>query len=486
MIGCGLILVIGLVNYGLVNSSQAAPPAINQRQTLPPVIISDDTFSPAVWTVTEEVIGSGSATVNQQLSGGNPGAFRFMSHRLPPVSGSGGNTIFVTHVYLGAHYNPYLQGEIRAIDYIEDGIILSFPFAEAFSTTQPALVQDGRLYRSPQFIRFIAQNSSHDWETRELRQLTAADFIRVGGSENEHPDFSANGGPIQFGFTRLNSRTSTLPPVPGDQDMVIDQGVDNWRVTIYRDNTHRPPQAEDDLYILDGSEGRPHDILDVMGNDSDPNFDRLKLIAVTEPTYGSARILISSVDYEAGLGSWFDTFNYTISDGALTDSARVEVYIDCACTLACLSVTAGSLSAQASDNIDLPLIYRVRDQVLKPTLDGRRYIDMYYTTNPEILVTIMTNEPLRAEAVATVELWQDNLRSLLDGDGRAVITQAQVDAIKSFLNNLSAVSSSELQQLIAGELDRLGPLDDYVGLSVKEAKSQAIGDPTLYLPLIMK
>jgi hypothetical protein len=484
MMGYGLMLVIAIINYGLLASSQAAPPAINQRQNLPPFIISDDDFSPAPWTVTEEVIGSGSATVSQRLTGGNPGAFRFMSHRLPPVSGSGGNTIFVTHVYQGAYYYPRYDGEIRAIDYVEDGVILSFPFAEAFSTTQPVLVQDGRLYRSSRFIRFVAQNSSHAWETQALRQLTAADFIRVGGSENDHPDFSVNGGPIYFGFTRNNSRTSTLPPVPGNQDMVIDQGVDNWQVIVYRDNTNRPPQAADDVYILDGSDGPPIvGFLEVLNNDSDPNFDRLDLIEVTEPTYGSASIWTSfnRIIYEAGAGSWFDTFNYTISDGALTDSARVEVYIDCAiCTLACLSITAGS------DNINLPLIYRARDQVLKPTLDGRRYIDMYYTTNPEILVTIMANEPLRTEAVATVELWQDNLRSLTDGDGSAVITQAQVDAIKSFLNNLSAVSSPELQQLIAAELGRLGPLDDYVGLTVKAAKSRAIGDPTFYLPLIIK
>ena len=85
-----------------------------------------------------------------------------------------------------------------------------------------------------------------------------------------------------------------------------------------------------------------------------------------------------------------------------------------------------------------------------------------------------------------VELWQNNLYSLVDGDGSAIITQAQVDAIKTFLTNLSAAGSAELQQLIADELARLGPLDDYVGLTVKEAKSKAIGDPITYLPLIVK
>jgi hypothetical protein len=139
-----------------------------------------------------------------------------------------------------------------------------------------------------------------------------------------------------------------------------------------------------------------------------------------------------------------------------------------------------------TDTIDLPLIYRFRDQVLKPVPHGRRFVDMYYTGNPEILVNILMSETLRTEAVAMVELWQDNLRNLTDGDGSAVITQAQVDAINSFLNHLSAVSSPGLQQRIADELNRLGSLNGYAGMTMKEAKSLAIGDPTLHLPLLVR
>jgi hypothetical protein len=178
----------------------------------------------------------------------------------------------------------------------------------------------------------------------------------------------------------------------------------------------------------------------------------------------------------------------------LTSSAQVEVLIDCACTVLCLnqlelpplasSSAAGAMTDTVTDTIDLPLIYRLRDQVLKPAPDGRRYVEVYYTRNPEILVNILKDEALRTEAVTTVELWQENLRSLVDGDGSAVITQAQVDAIESFLGDLSAVSSTELQQVITGELQRLGSLDAYVGLSMKEAKRQAIGDATHYLPLL--
>jgi hypothetical protein len=127
-------------------------------------------------------------------------------------------------------------------------------------------------------------------------------------------------------------------------------------------------------------------------------------------------------------------------------------------------------------------MYRVRDHLLTPTRDGSRYVDMYYESNPEILFTVLLNESLRAEAVATVELWQDNLRSLLDGDGSAIISQAQVEAISSFLDNLSAAGSPALQQLIAGELARLGPLDGYVGLTMRAAKAQVLGPSQVFLP----
>jgi hypothetical protein len=240
---------------------------------------------------------------------------------------------------------------------------------------------------------------------------------------------------------------------------------------------------------LDGnSHSLPLDgFFDVVGNDSDPNLDSLELVAVTEPAFGRAGILsTSTVFYSLEEAQAQDSFNYTVSDGALTASAEVAIYVDCACTVLCLNnlELPEQASTQATDPIDIPLIYRVRDQVLKRTLDGRRYVEMYYTKNPEILVNTMINASLRSDAVAGVELWQANLRSLVDGDGSAVITQAQVDALRNYLNDLAAVSSSELQQLIEAELERLGPLDDYVGLRMIEAKRKAIGDATLSLPFV--
>jgi hypothetical protein len=155
--------------------------------------------------------------------------------------------------------------------------------------------------------------------------------------------------------------------------------------------------------------------------------------------------------------------------------------------IGCLDPPPVIKTAGTASTLDLALIYRLRDKVMKPTTDGSRYVKMYYNTTPEIAKILILDQPsLGDEAVAVVELWQDNLYSLVDGDGSAVVTQAQVDAIKTFLANLSAAGSAELQQLIADELAHLGPLDDYVGLTVKEAKSKAIGDPAVYLPVVMK
>jgi hypothetical protein len=491
----GLVLVIVLVNLGVASPGRAAPHVAHAGgPPLPPILISDDTLLPDDWVISAVATGGASYTVTQQLTGGYASPpFRFMSHRLPPVAGSDLATIAVTHVYTTTSYDPNVQGAISAIDYSEAGIILSFPFADAFSTTQPAVVQGGQVYRSSRFLRFIAQTYTHTWETKTLLQLTAADFVAVGGPATSHPDFSANGGPIQFGFTRTNSRGSTQPPVPAGQDMVIDQGVDDWQIWVHRlsDQTpNRPPQAIADVFILDGYQRSLPllEIFDVVRNDSDPDQDHLEIIQVSQPTYGTAGSLSQhTVVYTLDEPRASDVFSYTISDGVLASGARVDVIIDCACTVLCLnSLTPPAALAElpAGDMIDLPLIYRVRDRILKTTPHGQRYVAMYYTSNPEILVNILLNAPLRSEAVAAVELWQANLANLVDGDGSALVTQAQIDAVESFLNNLSAVSSPGLQQVIADELQRLGPLDEFVGLTMKDAKRRAIGDATVFLPLL--
>lgn len=482
-----LAILMALVSFPL--GTQASPLIRQFKRPQSILYITDDEFNPADWSITAETTTGASYLVAQHLTGGNnTPAFRFMSHSLPPVE-TGLAEVHITHIYLGYTYHPQVEGAIEYLNYQESGIILSFPWPEAFSTTQPVVYQDGRVFASPRFLRVIADNSTSNWETGYLLALQADDFFPPGGAENDHPDFSAQGSPIQFGFMRTNTRSATLPPVPATQNLIIDQGVDDWQVTIYRDpleEVNYPPVANDDIYVLDGNQSNfpiyrwfhPPD------NDHDPNpFDRLEVIALTEPLYGHAGILSSStVIYTLTQPQPYDNFMYTLSDSEYTDTARIDVIVDCACSVLCLNNL--ELPEREAQDIDLPLIYRLRDQVLDSTPQGKRYIDYYYTKNPEILVNILADSSLRAEALDGVELWQENLRSLVDGDGSAVITQVQVDALQAFLDHLAMLSSPGLQALIASELARLGSLDDYIGLTMREARSRAIGDPALYLPVL--
>jgi hypothetical protein len=488
-LGLVIVAVLGF-NLGVEPRNQAM--AVTIAQTAP-VVIFDGTFNPGDWSVQEYSQQGASQTHAQSLTGGNPAAFRSMQHILPPPP-SGQAGIDVIHVYEAQSYDPSTQGAIDHLDYSEDTVLLDLPHRLTYLASYPVIVQDGRVYQSSYSVQVVDTRS---WTNGSLSGLKATDFFALDYSVGT-PDFSTSGGPMKFGFWRGSSRFRDWP-VPADQTLIYEHGIDNFTVTIHP-APNRAPIARDDRFIIYTSpDWVMPETLHPLWNDSDPDGDTLTISSVADPDYGSALLDgHSRVSYALG-DSAVDYFDYTITDGQLFDTATVTVLIDCGCTVRCLEFIHGtrgsaglpdlnsaSLSAQ-QDNINIPLLYRVRDEVMKPTPHGNRYVDMYYHTTPEILWILLVDSPgLSDEAVATVELWQDDLRNLLDSDGSAIVTQAQIDAIESFLTNLSAAGSADLQQLIADELARLGPLDAYVGLTVKEAKSKAIGDPTVYLPIVLR
>ena len=177
-----------------------------------------------------------------------------------------------------------------------------------------------------------------------------------------------------------------------------------------------------------------------------------------------------------------EAFQYTISDGALRDSAQVTVLVDCGCSLealqGCLNNGGGKTASLEHEAVDLALLRRFRDDVLRPTQHGARYTDLYYNTTPEIAWILIFDRPaLGAQAVRMVETLQPALRNVLDGDGSSVITQAQMDSVAAFFANLSAAGSASLQQLIADELTRVGALNDYAGLPVRHVLTAVLGEP---------
>ena len=303
-----------------------------QRQTVTqttPVVISDGTFNDGDWSIFKvESVGGSSHTVQQSPNGVNPDAFRLMTHTLQPAPPGVLNEILVTHLFGDNNYSPFLDGPIDHIDYGEEGIMLSLPWPDAFSETYLALVQDGRLYISNDYIRFIGNSF---WQNKTLANLTANDFAADDGSLIK-PDFSASGGVIQFGYTRRNSRSETLPPFPPDQDLVYEHGIDNWTVTIFPGVAtpgNTAPVAISDQYVIDMvADGK---MLFVLKNDSDPDGDRLSIIEFTLPKQGSLEYheRIEALFYVRTGGGGWDSFTYTVTDGQLTDTAIVHTFVDC-------------------------------------------------------------------------------------------------------------------------------------------------------------
>jgi hypothetical protein len=151
-----------------------------------------------------------------------------------------------------------------------------------------------------------------------------------------------------------------------------------------------------------------------------------------------------------------------------------------------LPSSAGQLRVLAETAVDLAVYYLVRDVVLRSSAAGQRYVDLYDAHQSEIDALLETDASLEAEGIATLQLWEDNLWALVMGKGNeALITAEQVAAVDSFLTNLSAVASPELQQVIAEERNLLGPPEDYVGMTMTEARGVVIGY-SLKLPLIRR
>ena len=195
-----------------------------------PFLVQDDIFNSADWSIYEVVsVGGTSHSVEQATSGGNPGAFRSMTHTLPPATQGILSEIDVTHLYVAGSYDPSQQGAIGRIEYEEDGLLLSLPFPEAGTAARLALVQDSRLFLSGRFITYIGNTN---WQRAELNNLTANSFIAVDGS-GDSPDFSASGRAIQFGYNRRHLRTASLPPFPPNQDLVYGVLVFNARYDLH-------------------------------------------------------------------------------------------------------------------------------------------------------------------------------------------------------------------------------------------------------------
>ncbi|MCC7118310.1 MAG: hypothetical protein IT310_07270 [Anaerolineales bacterium] len=118
------------------------------------------------------------------------------------------------------------------------------------------------------------------------------------------------------------------------------------------------------------------------------------------------------------------------------------------------------------------LLYRLRDEVLTTTVEGQRYIDVYYQHGAEIASIFNNNPGLAGQGLDVIDALTPNLQALLDGHGNtATITSAQVEEAEAFLDALLPYASPALQQTIADE--RINqPLGQFVGGTMDQAWEQ--------------
>lgn len=187
-------------------------------------VFSDTEFDEADWTkVVSGYNDSGQSDgfVTHTATGGDPGAYFAVQTLLGPA-GAQPASVYAGFMRNGATYDPSTDGAIGTIDW--DETAKNFSTGGPGQRAGPALVQGGVLYvgeftSSPIFVPELV------WTVKSRHGLTAADFTIPG--TNTHPDFSASGAPITFGFFRANSgltfQGTTYGPVVG---------IDNWRIEI--------------------------------------------------------------------------------------------------------------------------------------------------------------------------------------------------------------------------------------------------------------
>jgi len=202
---------------------------------------SDGTFNSADWLSPPLVFTTpgGGAAATQVGSGGDPGQFQRIAQTVGPVG-----EILSVHLKVGAMYDPSTQGAITSIDYTESARTWSTEFNTYGGSSGPALRQNGKIYITgwtPTRDDYWNPAPS-PWRTIDISGRGESQYYRIAAGSpltpdySDHPDFSASGGPIEFGFIRVNSHT-------GGSSVVRTTDIDNWSLTL---NTLPPPPPDGD------------------------------------------------------------------------------------------------------------------------------------------------------------------------------------------------------------------------------------------------
>jgi large repetitive protein len=182
-----------------------------------------------------------------------------------------------------------------------------------------------------------AVHSSDQWQTFDFNVDAPGRFDQIqvqflndafGGSEAQ--DRNLYVGEVDVNGVALAPTEATYDR-PGKGD-IAGQSTMAWNGSLVFDVSHRPdvfnasPVAADDVAKTDVATAI---IIDVLANDSDPNGDSLNIDAFTQGGHGAVHHnndgTFTYTPDPSFAGN--DTFDYTLTDGALTDTATVHVSV---------------------------------------------------------------------------------------------------------------------------------------------------------------
>jgi hypothetical protein len=123
----------------------------------------------------------------------------------------------------GAVHDPSVDGAITSVNFSYDLFHFNPPPSQAVAFGLLVL-QNGTYYKSTDDLAFDAA-----WIGFSRVGVTALDLDKISGPAGDHPDFSAAGSPLQFGYFSRNTSDAASLHREG--------GIDNWSVTTLPEPT---------------------------------------------------------------------------------------------------------------------------------------------------------------------------------------------------------------------------------------------------------
>jgi len=208
------------------------------------LVISEGTMEVAEWTqiiVTQS--GPATLVITAPPVGGNPDS-NWLHHYTVPVGNALPTRIREANIYSAATYDPGISGALASLTINFDVQVAFTSFSDGSAGFLiPALTQGGHVYRQAIGATSVI---SPNWSPRSFSSTSAADWGEQ--DTNLHPDFSAAGGAMQFGY--LFSLGTTCPSTAGCNASASGSALDNFHVVALAASVPEPASG---LMLLAGA-----------------------------------------------------------------------------------------------------------------------------------------------------------------------------------------------------------------------------------------